>query len=94
MVKMSLPAVPKELTLEQLEICLIALDVFHGLINNPVLQPLLIEEVQKAEKFYGLNFNLHDALSDLDKFSDVSVGLTCDKLFDLHENLESSAFSN
>jgi|GEM_PF-4006891 hypothetical protein len=34
MVKMSLPAVPQELTLEQLELCLIALDVFHGLINN------------------------------------------------------------
>ncbi len=94
MVKMSLSAVSQELTLEQLELCLITLDVFNGLINNPVLQPLLIQEAQKSEKFFGFKLNLHDVLSDLNKFSAVTIGFTCDKLYDQHETLKSSTLSS
>lgn len=89
MVNLSQDLVQLDLTQEQLKLCLIAIDVFHGLINNPVLQAPLINSIQHAEKFFGFSFDTHAAISDLSKFSDVCIGLTCDKIFEKYEELES-----
>lgn len=94
MVEMSQKPVQQELTLEQLKICLIALDVFNTLIKNPTLQPLLIDSAQKAETFFGFNPDIKKKLSNTDAFSDKHIGLTCDKLFDLFEDLEALTLLN
>jgi hypothetical protein len=88
MVEMSQDSVSLNLNQEQIKLCLIALDVFNSLINHPVLQAPMNELIQRAEKFYGFTFDTQAALSDLPKFSDESIGLTCDVLFEKYEELE------
>jgi hypothetical protein len=94
MVEMSQDSVELDLDVEQIKLCLIALDVFNGLISTPVLQAPMIELIKRAEKFYGFKFDVRAALSDLPKFSDNSIGLTSDKLFEKYEELEFTSSLN
>lgn len=88
MVSMSLSPVTEKLTAAELEICLIAVDVFNTLLQNKKLQPLILATAIHSEDFFGIEFNLAEKLTALDKFSDEGIGLTCDKLFSQYEALE------
>lgn len=90
MVGMSLSEVQRlkqDLSYEELQICLIALHVFHNLIKNADLQVPIVESILLAEKYYRFSLDENDRLTHLDKYSDEFIGNTYDKLCQMHEDL-------
>jgi len=94
MVKMSLSGVTRkadDLSQEELEICLIALHVFNNLLKDTQLQAPILRSILQAEKYYGFSLDNLGNFANIDKYSDVYIGLVYEKLSNNYQNLINQA---